>query len=326
MKIGIAGAGTIVPDFLKAQALIDEMEVAAICGTPRNKEQLNNFAKENGMDTVYYDFDEMVNNPDLDVIYVAVPNHLHYSFSKKALEKGKSVICEKPFCSNEKQAEELVHLAKEKGLFLFEAISNQYFPNYEKVKKLLPELGAVKMCELNYSQYSRRYDEFKKGNILPVFDPKKSGGALMDLNVYNIHFITGLFGKPKWISYTANIEKDIDTSGVLVMKYKDFTAVLIAAKNCSAPVCINLQGDEGYIHSDDPANVFASFVFQKNKGDKEEFALNEKQERLYYELQSFTDMVLNQDHRKNEENLEHSLLVQQILDEARRQAGIYIPQ
>lgn len=326
MKIGIAGAGTIVPDFLKAQDLIDEIEVKAICGTPRNKEGLIAFAKEHNIETVYVDYEEMVNNPKLDVIYIAVPNHLHYSFSKKALENGKSVICEKPFCSNQEQAKELANLAQEKGLFLFEAISNQYFPNYEKVNELLKELGEIKMCELNYSQYSRRYDEFKKGNILPVFDPKKSGGALMDLNVYNIHFITGLFGKPEWIQYTANIEKNIDTSGVLILKYKDFTSVLIAAKNYSAPVCINIQGDEGYIHSNDPANVFSSFVFHKNNGEKEEFALNEKQERLYYELQSFTDMILNKDFSKNKENLEHSLLVQQILDEARKQAGLYIPE
>lgn len=326
MKIGIAGAGTIVPDFLEAQALIEEMQVRAICASHRSEEKMKQLSAQYGIERIYFDYEDMLEDPQLDVIYIAVPNHLHYEFSRKAMEKGKSVICEKPFCSNDRQAEELVAMARERHLFLFEAISNQYFPNYKKVRELLPALGDVKLCELNYSQYSRRYDEFKKGNILPVFDPAKSGGALMDLNVYNIHFITGLFGRPEWIHYTANMERDIDTSGILIMKYKGFACSLMAAKSCAAPVAINIEGDEGYLHSSDTANVFSQFVFKTRHGEPEAFALNEKTERLYYELRAFTDMVLSHDMAENDRNLEHSLMVQQILDEARKQAGIYIPE
>ena len=183
LRIGVAGAGTIVPAFLRALAQVEGARAAAICATPDMEGRLCDLAGKYGIERVYLDYDEMVADEGLDVIYVAVPNFLHFSFSRAALEHGKSVICEKPFCSCAEEAEKLATLARDRGLFLFEAISNQYTPAYQKVRELLPHLGDVKVVALNYSQYSRRYDAFKRGEVLPVFDPKKSGGALMDINV-----------------------------------------------------------------------------------------------------------------------------------------------
>lgn len=324
IKTGIAGSGLIVPDFLRAAALIPEFEMIQICSTPRSLSKAEKLAEEWKIASVCTDYEEMLTNPEIDVIYIAVPNHLHYRFSRLALEHGKSVICEKPFCSTLEETRILKDLAKQKGLFLFEAISNQYFPNYEKVRELLPDLGQMKIAELNYSQYSRRYDEFKKGNVLPVFDPAKSGGALMDLNVYNIHFLTGLFGKPESVFYLANIERGIDTSGILILSYPDFQAVCIAAKDCKAPCSISLQGDQGVIHSDDAANVFSGFWYEDLKGRRQEFHENRVTERLYYELLAFAEMYSAKNLDLSFKRLEHSILVQEILDEARTQAQIRI--
>lgn len=322
MNTGIAGAGSILPAFLEAQAKIPQMHVKAVCATRRSKGRLEMLAREHGIERIYCDYEEMVKDEKLDVIYVAVPNHLHYSFARQALLAGKSVLCEKPFCTSMAQAEELAALAKEKGLCLFEAISNQYFPNYEKVRELLPNLGAVKIVEINYSQYSSRYDAFKRGEILPVFDPEKSGGALMDLNVYNIHFILGLFGEPEEIRYFANMERGIDTSGVLILKYPGFVCTSVAAKDCKAPCCINIQGDKGCIHSDSPANVFQSFRYENNAGESRVYELNERRERLYYELKAFAELAEGRDPQQGERQLAHSLLVQKVLDEARRQQNL----
>lgn len=324
MRVGIAGAGTIIPAFLRAQKLVDDFEIQAICATEDMRERLEGFASIYGIKDIYYDYKDMIKDKTLDIIYIAVPNSLHYDFSKWALESGKSVICEKPFCSCLKEAEELAGLSKKQGLYLFEAISNQYFPNYHKVKELLPELGNLKIVEMNYSQYSRRYEAFKQGDILPVFDPRKSGGALMDLNVYNIHFIVGLFGKPEDVRYYANMERGIDTSGVLVLTYPGFVCTSIGAKDCKAPVCINIQGDKGYIHSNSPANVFQSFQYAGNMQEAEEYSLNLVEERLYYEQRAFADIIRQKDWAMNEQMLSHSLTVQKILDEARKQVGIEI--
>lgn len=324
MNIGILGSGLIVPDFLAAASKIKEYKFYGICATERSKDRMENFSKEYGIKHIYLNYDEMLDNEEIDVIYVAVSNSLHYSFTKKALLKNKNVILEKPFTSNYEEAKELAELAEERGLYLFEAITNQYYPNYLKIKELLPELGDVKIVQLNYSQYSRRYDEFKKGNVLPVFDPKKSGGALMDLNVYNIHFVLGLFGEPQSINYFANIERDIDTSGILVLNYPTFKCVAVGAKDCKAPTSVNIQGDKGYIHSDYPSSVLANFTYGSNLGEEKEFNLNVNEERLYYELVAFKDMILNKDFEKNLKQLKHSLNVMKILDEARRQVGIEI--
>ncbi|MGN0159088.1 MAG: Gfo/Idh/MocA family protein [Brotaphodocola sp.] len=318
MKIGIAGAGTIVPVFLQAQKNIGEFHIQAICATKNSREKLMGLAQEYGIETIYDSYTEMVSDPSIDCIYVAVPNHLHASFCRQALEHEKSVICEKPFCSNLKEALELTALAERKKQFLFEAISNQYLPNYEKVRELLPRLGRIRIAELNFSKYSRRYDAFKRGELPAVFDPEKSGGALMDLNVYNIHFITGLFGEPQAVQYYANRERGVDTSGILILTYPDFQCVSIAAKDCQTSFSIKIQGEQGCIHSECASNSFQHFSLSEKNGSVEHYALNQEENRLYYELRAFADMVKTQDRERNRQNLNHTLMVQKILDAARK--------
>lgn len=205
---------------------------------------------------------------------------------------------------------------------LFEAISNQYLPNYKKTKELLSELGDIKIVQLNYSQYSSRYDKFKQGEIAPVFDPKKSGGALMDLNVYNIYYIVGLFGVPKNILYTANVEKGIDTSGILILEYSTFKCVAIGAKDCKAPLSINIQGDKGYIHSESAANCYDDFMFAKNFEEEMRYSLNDNKHRLYYELEEFLELYENENYDKFYEYNEKSLIVMKIVEMACKQIGL----
>ncbi|BCN30836.1 Gfo/Idh/MocA family protein [Anaeromicropila herbilytica] len=323
MNIGIIGAGTIVPYFLQGVSSVDGITVMAIAGQESDLEVMNNLKKEHGITHVFTDYHHMLES-DIDTVYVAVPNHLHYQFAKVALKMHKNVLLEKPFASTYEQAKELVDLAKEQEVILFEAISNQYLPNYIKTKELLSQLGDIKIVQLNYSQYSRRYDLFKEGQILPVFDPKKSGGALMDINVYNIHFVVGLFGRPNKISYIANIERGIDTSGILTLEYSSFQCVAIGAKDCQSPVSVNIQGDKGYIHSDSPANGYDKFTLGTNLGEKTSFELNEKSNHLCYEIVRFRDLVHHHNTKEASILNELSLEVVRILDEARKQVGIEI--
>lgn len=322
MKTAILGAGTIVPDFLEATEKIPELEICAIFGREHSLAKMTELQKQYGITKIYHDYDKLLEDPEVEAVYVALPNHLHYAFAKKAAESKKHVIVEKPFASTYEQAKELIDIAEKNQVMMFEAISNQYMPNYRRTKELVKNLGDVKIVQLNYSQYSRRYDLFKEGIVLPVFDPKKSGGALMDLNVYNIHYVVGLFGKPDKIHYMANIERGIDTSGVLTMEYPSFQCVSVGAKDCKAPVSINIQGDKGFIHSDAPANVYGSFTYACNSGEPETIALNEGMPRLYYELKVFADMVVKRNYEEAGKYNQHTLDVMEILDKARRQVGI----
>lgn len=322
MNVAILGAGMIIPDFLEAAGRIEEFNMYAILGRVNRMERLKELQKMGDIDCIYHDYDELLADEAVDVVYVALPNHLHYSFAKKAIQQKKHVIVEKPFTGTYQEAKELVELAEKHHVMVFEAISNQYMPNYEKTRELLEDLGNIKIVQLNFSQYSSRYDRFREGTVLPVFDPKQAGGALMDINVYNIHYVTGLFGKPERIHYFANVERGIDTSGILIMEYPDFQAVCIGAKDCKAPLSINIQGDRGFIHSDEPANCYGTFTCAENSGVSRVYSLNAGMPRLYYELRFFAEMAGKGDFEQAGMCARHTLDVMEILDEARKQAGI----
>ena len=168
MKVGIAGAGMIVNDLFRFIHEVENIELEAIASTPRSLDKVKKMAEEQGIKKYYSCYDELLEDDEVEVMYIASPNHLHYEMCKKALEKGKHVICEKPFTSHVAELKELAKLAKEKQLILLEAISTQYLPNVLKIKELLNEIGQVKIVSANYSQYSSRYNAFKEGNILII--------------------------------------------------------------------------------------------------------------------------------------------------------------
>lgn len=231
MKLAIIGSGMIVHDFLTITKDLKNTELTAIIGTKRSLDTLQELKAQYQIGAVYTDFETALLDSDFDTVYVAVPNFLHYGFAKKALENGKNVISEKPFTVKYSEFLDLKRIALEKRLILLEAITNQYLQNYLDLKKKLPELGDLKLIESNYSQYSSRYDAFEAGKVLPAFDPKKGGGALMDINIYNVHFIVGLLGRPQSVQYLPNIEREIDTSGILMLDYGNTKAVAIGAKD-----------------------------------------------------------------------------------------------
>ena len=324
MKLGIAGAGKIVQEFLTIADKIENLECAAIFCTRKNEEEKRALQKQYNIESLFFDYDELLNS-DIDTVYVALPNNLHFEFARKALEAGKNVIIEKPITVTYKQAEILSDIAKERRLFIFEAITNQYLPNYKKIKELIPQLGKIKIVQCNYSQYSSRYDKFKEGIVLPAFDPKFAGGALMDLNIYNIHYVVGLFGKPEKVEYYPNIERNIDTSGILMLDYGKFKCVCIGAKDCKAPVASNIQGDNGCIHVDTPVNVCEKFELILNDGSSKMINENNMEHRMMNEFIEFVNMVENEDYKKCYEMLEHSLIVCQVAEEARKKGGVVFP-
>jgi predicted dehydrogenase len=325
MKLGIIGAGMIVRDFLTITSNLKNFELTAILGRKNNETAINELKNEYGIKKIFYDYDELLNS-EVDTIYVALPNNLHFEFAKRALEVNKNVIIEKPMTSTYKQAVVLSELAKKRNLFIFEAITNQYFPNYKKIKELLPTLGNIKIVQMNYSQYSSRYDKFVNGEILPAFNPEFSGGALMDLNIYNIHYVVGLFGKPENIEYYPNIEKGIDTSGILILDYMKFKCVCIGAKDCKAPIANNIQGDKGCIYQDTPANVCKKFELLMNDGSISEINENNYEHRMVNEFIEFINIINNNDLESCYRMLEHSLIVSEVQTIARNKSGIIFPE
>ena len=332
MKLGVIGAGKIVNDFLKVYFDIKGLDFVAIADLPAAEEKLKQIVNETACKEYYLDAEEMIEKADIDTVYIAVPNSLHYKMCKLALENNKNVICEKPFTSNYSEALKLSAIARDKGLVLVEAVTTHYLPNMLKIKEILPELGDIKIIYTNYSQYSSRYDSFRRGVILPAFDPEMSGGALMDLNIYNVNFLVGLFGEPQSIEYKANIERNIDTSGILIMDYGTFKTVSIGAKDCSAPITCCIQGNKGCITTSSPVNVLRGFKYYSTESKQKVLAdssneddYNGDKHRMYYEFTEFERMISNKDLFSANKSLEISLIVSKIQTLARKDAGIIFP-
>ena len=323
MNLGILGTGKIVQEFLPE---IDELNISykAILGTLRSKERVEKLAAQYKLQKIYFDYDELLKDEKLDTIYVALPNNLHYEFAKKALLADKNVIVEKPCVTTFEEFQDLKQIAAEKKKILLEAVTLHYLPAYQNIRADLEKLGDIKIVSMNYSQYSSRYDAFKRGEILPAFDPKKAGGALMDINVYNINFIVGLFGKPKSFTYSANIENGIDTSGVMVLDYEKFKAVCIGAKDCEALTVSTIQGDKGNIIMEIPPNRIDAYIINYNNGEGSVEAFDEDKHRMLYEFENFIEIIDSKDFARAEEMLKISGIVAQILQGGLSQAGIKI--
>lgn len=316
MNLGIVGAGMIVKDFLSFSHELPEIKLEAIVA--RNIENLKNLQITYNIKQIYTDLDECLSSPSIDTIYVAVPNNLHYSVAKKALEAGKNVICEKPFTLDYNETVELFQLAESENLILIEAITNQYLPNYLEIKENLSQIGNIRLVECNFSQLSSRYEAFKKGIIAPVFDKNQGGGVLGDLNIYNIHFVVGLFGAPKNSKYYPNIVKEVDTSGILILEYDEFKVVCIAAKDTYNNSYANIQGDKGLIKVIGPLNEVPNYII-KNKEVEMKVNKNIHKHRMYSEFKKFIDVIDNKDFDFMQKQKVHSLAVMEIFDKSRKQ-------
>ena len=320
INIGIIGSGFIVPVFISVSKMYKDYHLRAIWG--RHEEKLLNFKDE--VDYITTDLERILSDEEIDVIYVALPNALHYTYAMKALKHGKHVILEKPFTVSYKAAKKLIDYAHKYELIIFEAIVTAHNPNYLKARKAKDELGEIRMVTANFSQYSRRYDRFKEGIILPAFDKKQAGGSLLDLNVYNIHYVTGIFGSPKKVVYHANIEKGVDTSGVLVMDYGAFKATCIAAKDCRAECFALIEGDKGYLRNNSTCSRCNDFTLKLNNGKEKHFGQEEKGEfdSWKYEMKEFIRLYRKKDLEKAYEYNKQTLIVAKVLEEAIASAGL----
>ena len=323
MKLGILGTGKIVQEFLPWLVEHGPFTVQAVCSTERSAEQAQELCRQYGVPQHTTNYLELLQW--VDVVYIAVPNLQHVRFARVALEAGRHVIVEKPMAPTAAQAEELAVLARHKKVFLFEAVTTQYLENYAKIRELLPRVGTVKLVQCNFSQYSSRYDAFCAGNAAPAFDPACAGGALMDLGVYNVSYIVGLFGEPNQVHYTANIERGIDTSGILTMDYSGFRAVSMAAKDCAAPARYIIQGTRGYILQKSTANFCGGITFHPNEGKEEHYNLNGGRPRQAAEFEAFARALDTGDQEPCARMLDTSIAVSRVLTVARRSAGVRFP-
>ena len=315
MKLGIVGNGVIVQEIL---TFIDEIgfEEIYICGRKASEDKLNALAKKHHLNQVFTDYDKLLSS-DVDVVYIGLLNDMHFVYAKRALEAKKHVLCEKPMCVTLSEVEELEKTAKENGVMLFEAMSIYHMPAYKQLQQDVKLVGDVKFCNFNYSQMSRRYKAFHEGGEAPaVFSPDHAGGCLRDLNVYNISAMVGLFGMPQQVTYSANMERGIDTSGVLLADYGSFKCICMAAKECNAPGPSTIQGVDGTVCIYPHVNGMTEYdvLFNDADTDTKEVSLSDGSNRLYFEFAEFKRAIEEKDTSLMDKIMEYSKIVAKIID------------
>lgn len=317
MKLAILGTGKIVHDLLEALKEVPDIEVTSVFARPKSRAKAEALASEWNIPRVYTDYAELLANDDADFIYVGLINTVHYEYTKQALEAGKSVIVEKPFAPTYAEVKELVDLAQAKHAMLLEAVTLLYLPNFQAMQDALKSLGPVHAVTANYSQYSSRYDKYKDGVVLPAFDPALAGGALYDINIYNLNLICGLFGAPESASYTANRGfNGVDTSGVAVLQYPTFFATAVGAKDSASDGFCIIQGENGWLEMQGAPNKLPRVVVHAEGKDCVVEA-NAYEHRMVHEFQAFARIHATQDFDAVRRSNEQSLCVAKLVDELR---------
>lgn len=316
MKLGIVGSGQIVHDFLSAADKIKDLELVAISTMPNQKDVAQELADKYHIQKVFTNNEEMFKEDDIDTAYIGVPNSLHFPIAKEALTAGKNVICEKPLVETSQQVKDLKEVADRHHVLLFEAMTVLYLENYFHLKEDLKKIGKIHIVALNLTQISSHYDEFLAGEHIPKFDRKMGGGALMDMNIYNINFAVSLFGKPKKIVYSPNIQLGTDSSGILSLSYDDKQATLIAAKDSVGPTRSYIEGEKGLIYFDGALNVLPDYYVRIKGQETKHYNFNKYDHRMISEFNYFSDKIAKHNQEAADKAYEHSLHAIEVLEKA----------
>lgn len=315
MKLCAVGTGFITKSMLQEFARSEHLNCTSICSRQEAKGLA--MGEPFGITKIYTSLEDMLRDPEVEAVYIASPNSLHYPQTKAALLAGKHVLCEKPFATTAAEAAEVIALAKEKHLLLFETITLAHHPNYARIKEFLPQLGSLKSVIATFCQYSSRYPALLAGQASPVLNPNYCGGALMDINLYNIHFVAGLFGKPEQLHYFPNLHQNgVDTSGSLVLEYPGFTCLCVGAKDSAAENGVQIVGEKGYMKVSPSSSNCATLEICIRGQAPQRFEYPENP--WYYEVQQLSTLMGTKDYDACYTALETTQTVVEILEKARR--------
>ena len=246
VKWGIIATGTIANNFAKTVNQMGE-EAKVIACASRNVKRAKEFAEQYGIEKYYGSYEELVQDEEVDAVYISTPNNYHLENMKMCIEAGKAVLCEKPFTTNAKEAKEIFDLARKKGVFVMEAFWVKVLPLHLKLQELLKEnvIGQVKHVRAEFGFVA---DEKRRARKL---DSSLAGGALLDIGIYNLGFAGLVFGlEPKNILSSVSMsEFGTDEYETLVLEYENGkTASLTSSIGMAMPTEGVIYGTEGKIY------------------------------------------------------------------------------
>lgn len=321
MKIGILGAGGIAEMVAPALVALPEINCYAVASRTPGKGEA--FAKTYGFKKVYTDYAQMLSDPEVELVYVATPHSHHYEHMKLCLEYGKHVICEKAFTMNRQQAEEVFAIAKQKGLFVAEAIWTRYMPSRKLIQDILDSgiIGKPNTLTANLS--------YVIADKQRIYDPALAGGALLDIGVYGLNFALMHFGRDiiRMESSVAKMETGVDGMETITLFYRDGRmAVLTHSVWCRSDRMGIIHGDKGYLVVENINNPQSVQVFDDEDRLIARYNVPEQVNGYEYEFREAVGCIeagkLEPDSMSHADTLE----VMELMDTLRRRWGVVYPQ
>lgn len=245
MRIGIVGTFWLSQTFARALWQVEGIELGAVCSRTLSKAEAFTAGYPNAK--AYDDPAKMAADCTIDAVYIAVPNAQHYETAKLFLTAGKHVLCEKPICVHIEEYEELLAIARTKGVVFLEAMMNAHVPQLSLLKNLLAEAGNVVTARIDFCQRSSKIDRVRAGETFSTFSKASCGGALMDLGVYSVYLALNLFGYPKSVNAKAVYLGDVDITDTVVLEYEGFHAVLTMSKLAESTIRSEIICEKGTV-------------------------------------------------------------------------------
>ena len=227
----------------------------------RSKEKAQRFADKWNFSKAYGSYEELADDADTDLIYIATPHSQHYENAMMCINKGKPVLCEKSFTANASQAEKLLQLAEEKGVFITEAIWTRYMPLSVKIQQLIKD-GAIGKPYTLSANLGYDIDEVER-----IRRPELAGGALLDIGVYTLNFAAMAFGTEIASSHSACQLTDtgVDAQENITLFYKDGRMASLQSTIYAKTDRLGIiSGDKGYMIVDNINNPSSVRIVDTN--------------------------------------------------------------
>lgn len=323
--LGCSGIGKsrTIPGLLACE----NAELYAIAG--RNEEKLKAYAEPFAPKKLYTDYQALLDDENVDAVYLPLPNGIHMEWVKKAAAAGKHILCEKPLALTEEQVREMFAAAKEHGVLLEEAYAYRHAQLVQKVKEIVDSgaIGRIRYLESKHSTFdtNRSGIRYQKGN---------GGGAVYDVTCYNVSLASYLFGKdPEDMSVYCGFDKEtgVDVSDAVMLRYEEgVTAMLYAGLDAYRRGCYSILGETGRIDVDHKFNSSGVCHIRVSTGARPQGAEYVDETTTEYtiwvddnykkEIELFSDAVLNGSALTVSE--EESLRTARVCDAIRRAGGI----
>lgn len=323
LKLGTIGTSGITEQFIEAALNTGKYSLEAVYSRTEDRALL--FKEKFQAVKAYTDWKAFLNDPEIDVIYIASPNSLHFEQAKQVLEHQKHAIVEKPMVTSLPDLDTLINLAKENNKMVVEAARHLYEPNFIKISKMIRNLPKVYGASLTYSKYSSRYDEVLKGQEPAIFSTKFDGGAVNDLGIYVVYASVHWFGKPNSVhAFAQKIKTGVDGKGTVLLRYNDFDVSLDFGKINTSIQPNEVYGPDRTFVLDAVTGLSEVTLIDARTKEVQEVTLEEPANNpLSWEANEFADVMLNFEKEESKAVLNNWLTlskkVHEVLEEIRQQ-------